>query len=106
MKKNFPLHDPKKPAARVLETIKNELRKYVQREQRKKLPEGFNRWDFACKVGADAATAAVLPLSDVIGGVEAAAQSGAASVYVEIIALPGTKPVLDEDNAGGPRAMR
>ncbi len=106
MKKNFPLQDPKKPAARVLETVKNELRKYVQREQRKDLPEGFNRWDFVCKVGPDAATAVAQPLSAVIAAVDAAAQSGATSVYVEIIALPGTKPVLDDDAAGDSRAMR
>ena len=96
MKKTFPLQDPKKPAARVLETVKNELRKYVQREQRKKLPEGFNRWDFACKVGADATSAPPLPLSAVVGEVETIARGGAAAVYVEIIAVPGTKPVRDE----------
>lgn len=91
MKKNFPLKDPRKVDARVLETVKSELRKYVQREQRKKLPEGFNRWDFACKVGLDAETAAVKPLSEVVDAVDAAAQSGAAAVYVEIIALPAHK---------------
>ncbi len=96
MKKNFPLKDPKKPDARVLETVKNELRKYVQREQRKKLPEGFDRWEFACKVGADAASAAVVPLSAVVGEVETLARGGAAAVYVEIISLPGTRPVRDE----------
>ena len=91
MKKNFPLKVPNKAEARVLETVKNELRKYVQREQRKKLPEGFTRWDFACKVGADAATAGVKQLSEVVDSVDAAAKSGAASVYVEIVALPGRK---------------
>ena len=96
MKKNFPLKDPQKPDARVLETVKNELRKYVQREQRKKLPEGFDRWEFACKVGAEAASAAVLPLSAVVGEVETLAQDGAAAVYVEIIAVPGNRPVRDE----------
>lgn len=96
MKKNFPLKDPQKPDARVLETVKNELRKYVQREQRKKLPEGFDRWEFACKVGAEAASAAVLPLSAVVGEVETLAQGGAAAVYVEIIAVPGNRPVRDE----------
>ena len=96
MKKNFPLKDPQKPDASVLETVKNELRKYVQREQRKKLPEGFDRWEFACKVGAEAASAAVLPLSAVVGEVEALAQGGAAAVYVEIIAVPGNRPVRDE----------
>ena len=96
MKKTFPLQSPGKEPARVLERLKNEVRKYVQREQRKKLPEGFDRWEFACKVGAEAASAAVLPLSAVVGEVEALAQGGAAAVYVEIIAVPGNRPVRDE----------
>lgn len=91
MKKNFPLKDPRKADARVLEALKNELRKYVQREQRKTPPEGFNRWDFACKVGTDAASAAVRPLSEVVDAVDRVAQAGATSVYVEIIALPARK---------------
>lgn len=100
MKKTFSLKDPRKADARVLEAVKSELRKYVQREQRKTLPEGFNRWDFACKVGADAATAAVLPLSAVVDTVDATARSGAASVYVEIVALPARKPEPDAPLAG------
>ncbi len=95
MKKNFPLKDPKKADARVLEAVKSELRKYVQREQRKDLPEGFNRWDFACKVGPDAAAAVVCPLSEVVTAVDAAAKAGATSVYVEIVALPARKLVDD-----------
>lgn len=91
MKKNFPLKVPNKAEARVLETVKNELRKYVQREQRKKLPEGFNRWEFACKVGDDAAGAVVRPLSEVVDAVDAAAKAGKASVYVEIVAVPVRK---------------
>jgi hypothetical protein len=56
MKKIFSLKSPPKADARVLEAVKNELRKYVQREQRKTPPEGFNRWEFACKVGPEAAS--------------------------------------------------
>lgn len=92
MKKTFPLQVPGKDAARVLESVKSELRKYVQREQRKKLPEGFNRWEFACKVGVEEASAAVKPLSEVVTTVDAAAKAGAAGVFVEIVAVPGRKP--------------
>ncbi len=100
MKKIFPLKDPKKADARVLEAVKSELRKYVQREQRKDLPEGFNRWDFACKVGADAATATVRPLSEVVTAVDAAAKAGAAAVFVEIVALPARKLADDSASSG------
>jgi hypothetical protein len=88
MKKNFPLTLPGKDSQRVLERLKNEVRKYVQREQRKTPPEGFDRWVFACRVGADAASAPVVPLSGVIASIEAAAKTGAVQVYVEILANP------------------
>ena len=99
MKKNFPLKVADKADARVLESVKSELRKYVQREQRKKLPEGFNRWEFACKVGADATSAAVKPLSEVVDSVDAASKAGAVSVYVEILAVPGRKFEPDAPSA-------
>lgn len=91
MKKTFPLKDPRRVDARVLESVKNELRKYVQREQRKALPEGFDRWEFACKAGATAEDAVALPLSAVTAAVEKAAGEGAANVFVEIVALPGRR---------------
>lgn len=96
MRKVFPLTDPRRAPARVLEALKNELRKYVQREQRKAPPEGFDRWEFACKVGTEAATATALPLSGVIAAVDAAAGRGAARVYVEIVALPGKRAVAGD----------
>ncbi|MFT3828755.1 MAG: DUF6172 family protein [Opitutaceae bacterium] len=95
MKKTFPLRDPRRADARVLEAVKNELRKYVQREQRKPLPEGFGRWEFVCKAGADAESARSLPLSEVIAAVDGAARASAAAVYVEIVALPAQKEPRD-----------
>jgi hypothetical protein len=91
MKKTFPLHEPGKADARVLDAIKHDVRKYVQRERRKKLPEGFEQWDFTCKVGADAAEAVPCALSDISSGIDAAAKAGAAAVYVEILASPGLR---------------
>jgi len=88
MKKIFPLQVSGKTGARVLDALKHEVRRYVQREQRKTPPEGFNRWEFNCRVGADATTAAACRLSDVIGAIEAAARAGGAAVYVEILAVP------------------
>lgn len=88
MKKTFPLQIPGKDSQRVLERIRNEVRKYVQREQKKTPPEGFNRWSFACKVGPDAATAATKLLSEVIASIDATAKAGCPQVYVEIVANP------------------
>jgi len=89
MKKTFPFHAPGKADARVVEGIKHEVREYVQRERRKTLPAGFDQWDFACRVGADVATAEVKDLHSVATAIDAVVQTGADSVYVEVIAAAG-----------------
>lgn len=94
MKKNFPLQAPGKDDARVRDKIRHEVNKYVRRTQRKAPPEGFGRWELACKVGASADTAAAMAIKEVAGAIDAVALTGAASVYIEIIALPARpKPV-------------
>jgi hypothetical protein len=89
MKKTFPLHAPGKADARVLDSIKHDVRKYVQRERRKALPEGFELWDFACKVGAEPGGAQACPLGDISSAIDAVAKTGAPAVYIEILAAPG-----------------
>ena len=57
MKKTFSLHAPGLADARVVEAIKHEVRRYVKRERSKRLPEGFEVWEFSCKVGSDPSSA-------------------------------------------------
>lgn len=101
MKKTFPLKEPNNADARVLEAVKFELRKYLKRERRKKFPEGFNRWDFACKIGPDLATAKTLPVEDLFTAIDAIAQTGSPQIYVEILASAGkrfpTDPAADTE---------
>jgi len=89
MKKTFPLHQPNHAAARVVEAIKGEVRKYVKRERRKKLPETFDQWDFACKVGADLATAETKTVDDIPPAIDTIAQAGGTHVYIEVISAAG-----------------
>ena len=49
MKKTFRLTHEKIQPARLMESIKNEVRKYLKRERAKKLPEGADFWDFDCR---------------------------------------------------------
>ncbi len=97
MKKTFPLQDPVKAPARVVEAVKHEVRKYVRREYNKPLPEGSDLRVFACKVGATAETAVECALDDVAAGIDRIASEGAAQVYVEIESkltkrTPGAEP--------------
>ena len=90
MKKTFPLQAPGKPDERVLEAIKNDVRKYVKRERRKALPAGVDFWDFDCRVGPDLAGAEGKHLAEVTAALDAwATVEGATTVYVEILAKPG-----------------
>jgi hypothetical protein len=104
MKKTFPLKVPGREDQRVIEAVKNDVRKYVKRERRKALPAGVDFWDFACKVGLDLAAPETRHVAEIPGALEAAAKIGATEVYVEIIAIPGhrtKKPVPPGDPAPG-----
>ncbi len=92
MKKNFPLKVPGKVDQRVVEAVKNDVRKYVKRERRKTLPEGFTQWEFACKVGPDSASAASCRLADVSAKIDEIAHAGSGEVYIEVLAVPGQRP--------------
>lgn len=93
MKKTFSLKDPVKDSARVIEAVKNDVRKYLKRERRKTPPEGFEQWDFACRIGPDATTAASTPVKELNPAIDAVAAAGGDAVYVEILALPAHRPV-------------
>lgn len=96
MRKTFPLQIAGLADARVLEGIKHDVRKYLKRERRKTLPEGFTAWEFDCKVGANAESAAVVSVEDVVSALDPIAASGAESVYVEILARAGQRPARPE----------
>lgn len=91
MKKTFPLKEPGKVDARVVEAVKAEVRKYLKRERRKKLPEGFDQWDFACKVGPDQAVADTKSVKDIFSAIDVIAKTEAPQVYVELLAAAGKR---------------
>ncbi len=89
MKKTYPLQIEGKHPDRVLDATKHDIRKYIKRCRAAKLPEGVDFWDFDCKVGADKDSAEPVHVAEVTKPVDAVAQAGHASVYVEIIAKHG-----------------
>ena len=97
MKKNFPLQAEGKHPDRVLEAVKHDIRKYFKRERNRDVPKGVDFWDFDCKVGLSAETAQGVRVSGVIEAVDAAAKTGATSVYVEILSKHGMR-VLKAQN--------
>ena len=88
MKKLFPLTHPKIQPARLVDSIRAEMNKYIKRERNKKLPDGVDFWDFDCKVGGSMETATdthVPALSKAIGDI---LNAGNESVYLEIKSKP------------------
>jgi len=98
MKKVFKLTDKKKHEDRVLEAVKNDIRKYVKREKKKDLPDKATMyWDFDCKVGASVAEAKVVVYEELIKALDAVKATGAKEVYVEVMAKVTQKPLKVED---------
>jgi hypothetical protein len=89
MRKNFPLTIEGRHRDRVLDAVKHEIRKYLQRERRRPVPEGAQFWDFDCRFGLTQDLAEPVAESAIKPRLDAAAQEGAASVYVEILSKPG-----------------
>ncbi len=89
MKKTFSLQAAGKEDARVRDKIRHEINKYVRRERKKAVPEGFDLWNLNCKVGASAESAEALPLKEVGDAIDRVAADGATAVFVEIVAVAG-----------------
>lgn len=97
MKKVFQLRDDKKHEDRVLEAVKNDIRKYVKREKKKDLPDKTTMyWEFNCKIGASSDDAKVVVFEELIKALDAIKDSGATEVYVEILAKAVNKPAKEE----------
>lgn len=92
MKKTFDLSDPKIQYPRHVEAVKSNVRKYLKRERRKTLPEGFDRWEFDCKFGDSENDAEVIQESDLTERINQAEAKSLTSFYIEILAKPGQKP--------------
>jgi len=100
MRKTFKLTHEKKHPDRVLEAIKNEIRKYIKRERNKKLPKDVDFVDFDCRFGKDDLLNDQIHLSEIDKSVEWAASEQLESFYLEIIAKPGhrSKKLADDDD--------
>jgi len=99
MKKVFKLQVENKKPERQVESIKNELRKYLKRERKKKLPEDAIYWDFECRFGQDEASAKTVAASALTSALDEAQSTGWSECYIEILAKASMKkPAMMSDN--------
>lgn len=86
MKKTFALTHAKLNTDRLVDSIKHELKKYLNRERGKKLPEGTDYWTFDCRFGPSEAVAEESFPSNINKQIDKAVAEGWSEFYVEIIA--------------------
>ena len=86
MKKTIALTHPKIKPARLVESVKHDIKKYLGRERRKTLPEGTDYWTFDCKFGASEDTAEVIYTSEINKKIDEAAEQELSEFYVEVLA--------------------
>ena len=97
MKKVFKFTDMKKNEDRVVEAIKNEIRKYAKREKKKTLSDKATMyWDFDCRIGTTMDNAKELVFEELIKEIDKVKATGATEVYIEILAKEVRKPLKEE----------
>jgi hypothetical protein len=95
MKKTFALNHETLATARVVEAIKNEVRKYLKRERAKSLPKDVDFWDFDCRFGADASSSKPIHAAEINAALSQAEADQLSQCYIEIIAKPGYRMIKD-----------
>ena len=92
MKKIFKLKEGNKNPERQLDAIKYEIRKYIKREKRKKLPEDVDFWDLKCKFGMNKEEPKSIEFVDITNCINEASEKECDSFYMEILSTKGYKP--------------
>jgi len=97
VKKIFHIEQEKRNRDRAVEAIKHELRKYIKREKKKKLPNSITMyWDFDCKFGQNSEDAKVSTFDEVIKLLDKANSDNWNECYIEVIAKAINKPIKED----------
>lgn len=99
MKKIFPLTHPKIKPARLAESAKSEVKKYIRKQRKKELPKGVDFWDFDCKFGPSAEKAKAIHVADVGKNIDAAEENQLEAFYIEIVPKQGHRQKKPKSNA-------
>ena len=89
MKKKFVLSQPKLKVVRLIEAAKHDVKKYIKRERKKKLPQDVDYWDFDCKYGHTEQKAKTIHISEINKCIDEAEKLQLESFYLEILAKAG-----------------
>jgi hypothetical protein len=87
MKKRFALTDTKKAPERVLEGIKNDIRKYIKREKRKPLPLDTDFWRIDCKFAKNDNELEDIRFEDIMKNINEASAQNCESFSIELVSV-------------------
>ena len=84
MKKTYKLEHPKIKVARIVDSIRHDIKKYLKKERNKPLPSGTRYWGFDCKSGPTEETAVEVHLSSLAKSVDELVAKNNMTIYIEI----------------------
>lgn len=100
MKKTYKLEHPKIKVARVVDSVKHDIKKFLKKERKKQLPSGAKYWGFDCKFGQSEESAVEVPLSSLTKNIDDLVANNIMTIYVEItpkaIAADGSASAWEE----------
>lgn len=96
MKKTIALTHPKLKPARLVDSIKHDVKKYLKRERNKPLPKGLDYWTFDCRFGPSADTAEEIFTSEINKHIDAAMEQALPECYIEIVARAANHQAKNE----------
>ena len=91
MRRTFQLVHHKIKRERIVDSVKRDVKRYLKRERKKRLPEGFDLWGFECKFGHTAESSVEVEVSTLNKHIDEAVEQNVASFYIEILAKAGLR---------------
>jgi len=96
LRKIFKLQDEKRKPERIVEAMKNEIRKYIKRERKKKLSDNLTMfWDFDCKFGKSRDNSEIIEIKELIKALDITLTESWDECYIEILAKEVNKPIIE-----------
>ncbi len=86
MKKTVALTHPTLKPARLVDSIKHDVKKYLKRERNKQLPKGSDYWSFDCRIGATQDAAEKVFPSEINKRIDELVAQGCDDFYIEVLA--------------------
>ena len=86
MQKVIALTHPKLKPARLVDSIKHDVKKYLNRERNKPLPKGMDYWTFDCRFGPSKEASEAIFTSEIGKHIDSAVEQALEEFYLEVIA--------------------